>query len=99
MKQVITVPLETWVSIGALLGVGLSLAGLLLTTVHSLRTELRGDIADLRTEVKSDIADLRTEVKSDIADLRTVVDRLDNRVYALATQQSPGPLIVPRSRD
>ncbi len=88
MKQVITVPLETWVSIGALLGVGLSLAGLLLTTVHSLRTE-----------VKSDIADLRTEVKSDIADLRTVVDRLDNRVYALATQQSPGPLIVPRSRD
>ncbi|MDF1705595.1 MAG: hypothetical protein P1U38_12555 [Aeromicrobium sp.] len=84
----ITVPLETWVSIGALLGVGLSLAGLLLTTVHSLRTE-----------VKSDIADLRTEVKSDIADLRTVVDRLDNRVYALATQQSPGPLIVPRSRD
>ncbi len=77
MKQVITVPLETWVSIGALLGVGLSLAGLLLTTVHSLRSE----------------------VKSDIADLRTVVDRLDNRVYALATQQSPGPLIVPRSRD
>lgn len=88
MKQVITVPLETWVSIGALLGVGLSLAGLLLTTVHSLRTEL-----------KSDLAELRTEVKSDIADLRTVVDRLDNRVYALATQQSPGPLIVPRSRD
>ena len=88
MKQVITVPLETWVSIGALLGVGLSLAGLLLTTVHSLRAEL-----------KSDLAELRTEVKSDIADLRTVVDRLDNRVYALATQQSPGPLIVPRSRD
>ncbi len=81
-------PLETWVSIGTLLGVGLSLAGLMLATTRSLRTELKGDIAELRTELKSDVAELRT-----------VVDRLDERVYALATGQAPRPLIVPRSRD
>lgn len=81
-------PLETWVSIGALIGVGLSLASLQLTTTRSLRTEL-----------KADIAELRTEVKGDIAELRTVVDRLDDRVYTLATRQAPGPLIVPRPRD
>ena len=73
----ITVPLETWVSVGALIGVGLSLASLQLTTTRSLRTEL----------------------KADIAELRIVVDRLDDRVYTLATRPSPGPLIVPRSRD
>lgn len=103
-------PLETWVSIGTLLGVGLSLAGLMFATTRSLRTELKGDISEsrtdlkgdlseLRTEVKGDIAELRTEVKGDIAELRTVVDRLDERVYALATGQAPRPLIVPRSRD
>ena len=92
-------PLETWVSIGTLLGVGLSLAGLMLATTRSLRTELKGDLSELRTEVKGDIAELRTEVKGDIAELRTVVDRLDERVYALATGQAPRPLIVPRSRD
>ncbi|MEG9227521.1 hypothetical protein [Aeromicrobium sp. Sec7.5] len=75
--QVITVPLETWVSIGALIGVSLSLAGLILAAIRSLRTE----------------------IKSDIAQMRTVVDRLDDRVYTLATRQSTGPLIVPRSRD
>ena len=70
-------PLETWVSITTLLGVGLSLGGVQLATTRNLRTELKGDIAELQT----------------------VVDRLDDRVYTLATRPPPGPLIVPRSRD
>lgn len=76
--------LETWVSIGSLIGVGLG-----------LYAAMRG----FRTELKTDISGLRAELKDDISNLRTVVDRLDDRVYVLATHRSPGPLIVPRTRD
>ena len=81
---------NTWVSVGALLGVLVTLGGLVLAqgrslgrTIIELRTELKGDIGrldgkvdGLRTELKADIAALRTELRADIG-------RLDDRVYAL----------------
>ncbi len=73
-----TVGLETWVSIGTLLGVAVGLFVAIRTTgadlrkeIGGLRTELKGDIGSLRTELKDDIAELRTELKGDIAELRT----------------------------
>lgn len=65
----------------------------LITANTSLRTELKGDIAGLRTELKEDIAALRTELKADIGDLRTEltadIQRVDDRVYALAAGLKP----------
>ena len=77
-----TVGLETWVSIGTLLGVAVGLFVAIRTTGADLRKELKGDIAELRTELKGDIAELRTELKTDIA-------KLDDRVYALAAGLRP----------
>ena len=84
-----TVGLETWVSIGTLLGVAVGLFVAIRTTgadlrkeIGGLRTELKGDVGSLRTELKDDIAELRTELKGDIA-------KLDDRVYALAAGLRP----------
>jgi hypothetical protein len=88
-----TVGLETWVSIGTLLGVAVGLFVAIRTTGADLRTELKGGIAELRTELKGDIAELRTELKGDIAELRTElkgdIAKLDDRVYALAAGLRP----------
>ena len=95
-----TVGLETWVSIGTLLGVAVGLFVAIRTTgadlrkeIGGLRTELKGDIGSLRTELKDDIAELRTELKDDIAELRTElkgdIAKLDDRVYALAAGLRP----------
>lgn len=81
--------LDTWVSIGTLLGVGLVLYATTRQGLKDLRDELRAemaaaraDTAALRTEFKADIARLETELRSDIA-------RLDDRVYALAAGLRP----------
>lgn len=70
--------LETWVSIGALLAVGLTLFATIRKTGRDLRSELKEDIAAVRTELgatrvelKADIAATRTELKADIAAVRT----------------------------
>jgi hypothetical protein len=72
-----SVDLQTWVSIGSLLAVGVAIVGAftrqtggLKADIAGLRTELKGDIAGLRTELKGDIAGLRAELKGDIAGLR-----------------------------
>ncbi len=91
-----TLSLDTWVSLGALLGVLVTLVAVIRSgdertdrridrleaKVDGLRSELTGDIDGLRTELKGDIGDLRTELKGDIA-------RLDDRVYALAAGLRP----------
>lgn len=70
--------IDTWVSLAALVGVLVTLGGLILAQGQSLRADLSGDIAQLdlkvdrfRTELKGDFAELRTELKGDIAGLRT----------------------------
>jgi hypothetical protein len=72
------VSLETWVSIGALLTVGLTLYATIRKTGRDVRSELKDDIAAVRTdlaatrtELKADIAAVRTELKADIAVVRT----------------------------
>jgi septal ring factor EnvC (AmiA/AmiB activator) len=72
------VSLETWVSIGALLTVGLTLYATIRKTGRDVRSELKDDIAAVRTdlaatrtELKADIAAVRTELKADIAAVRT----------------------------
>ena len=68
--------------------------------IAGLRSEVKEDIAGLRSEVKEDIADLRSEVKEDITDARSEsraasvsladrMNRLDDRVYLLATGLRP----------
>jgi septal ring factor EnvC (AmiA/AmiB activator) len=61
------VSLETWVSIGALLTVGLTLYATIRKTGRDVRSELKDDIAAVRT----DLAATRTELKADIAAVRT----------------------------
>jgi phage host-nuclease inhibitor protein Gam len=61
------VSLETWVSIGALLTVGLTLYATIRKTGRDVRSELKDDIAAVRTE----LAATRTELKADIAVVRT----------------------------
>lgn len=76
--------LNTWVSLGVLLGFAITLFGYLGTIKRDLtaaivtvdakvdasRIELKGDISDLRGELKGDISELRVELKGDISDLR-----------------------------
>lgn len=69
-----TVGLETWVSIGTLLGVAVGLFVAIRTTGADLRTELKGDIAELRTELKGDIAKLDDRVYALAAGLRPQLD-------------------------
>ena len=77
--------LPTWLNSQtiALLGGMIALGALSQNGFHSMRTELKGDIAELRTELKGDIAELRTELKGDIAELRTDLRRLEDRTRAV----------------
>ena len=77
--------LDTWVSLIAVFGFGVTL----FATVRSGNNRLRDEMSTMRGELKGDIArldatvtDLRTELKGDIA-------RLDDRVYALAVGLKP----------
>ena len=57
--------LPTWLNSQtiALLGGMIALGALSQNGFHSMRTELKGDIAELRTELKGDIAELRTDLR------------------------------------
>lgn len=92
--------IDTWVSLAALLGVVVSLGGLVLGQTRSLRLDLKGDIARLdakvdanRREAKADLVGVRDELKADIAglksELKADIGRLDDRVYALAAGLRP----------
>jgi hypothetical protein len=77
--------IDTWVSLAALLGVAVSLGGLMVGQTRSVRgdvacldakidanrLEAKADLADVRDELKGEIAGLRTELKGEIAGLRT----------------------------
>lgn len=72
--------IDTWVSLAALLGVVVSLGGLVLGQTRSLRLDLKSDIARLdakidanRVEAKSDLAGVRDEFKADLAGVRDEV--------------------------
>lgn len=99
--------LDTWVSLIALCGFGVTLFAAVRSgnsrlhdEMTAMRAELKGDmsrldgtVAELRTELKADIADVRTELKADL-------HHLDDRVYALAAglrplveqAKAPGPV-------
>lgn len=79
-------PLDTWVSLVVILS---ALAAFYLGLRRELRHELsvevgrlRAEIVDPRAELKQDSLSLRAELKGDI-------ERLDNRVYALAAGLRP----------
>ncbi len=57
-----TVGLETWVSIGTLLGVAVGLFVAIRTTGADLRKELKGDIAKLDDRVYALAAGLRPQL-------------------------------------
>lgn len=76
--EVSTLSLDTWVSIGALATVTLTIVTIMLYSfakldkkIDTTRTEVKSDIGTLRTELKTDISELRVELKTDISELRT----------------------------
>jgi outer membrane murein-binding lipoprotein Lpp len=104
---VTNVPLETWVSIGSLLGVGLSIVLVMRVMFKDLggridRVEMRlnARIDDVKAELSSRIdaveANLTARINAvessltaRIDGLSTRVDKLDDRVYALAVGMKP----------
>lgn len=96
-------PLETWVSLGTLIGFGVTILLAIRGVDASLRSEIAGvrseiagvrsdlgsEIGELRSEMKADFKELRTEVKADMASLETRISELDRRVYALAVGLRP----------
>ncbi len=93
-------PLETWVSLGSLLGVALALyvalksdSRRLEAKIDRVSVELRNESAGIKSELTSDISKLRAEFKKGIDELRSElkgdVARLDDRVYALAAGLRP----------
>ena len=85
--------LDTWVSL-AVLVTGLSgLYAALHREIRDSASGLKADMRELRTGVKADMSELRTELKADIATVRTdlgaAINRLDDRVYALAAGLRP----------
>ena len=54
----------------AIITVGVALAGLILTSFRSLRSEMRSDTAALREEMRSQIGGLREENRSQTGNLQ-----------------------------
>ena len=55
------------------IGVGVALATILITSLGGLRAEMRDDHAAIRTEMREGQALLRTEMREDFAAVRTVL--------------------------
>ncbi len=100
-------PLETWVSIGSLLGVGLSIVLVMRLMfkdlggrVDSVEMRLNARIEDIKTQL-SDCIDsvessltaridsVESNLSARIDGLSTRIDKLDDRVYALAAGMKP----------
>jgi hypothetical protein len=81
--------IQDWVSIATLLVMLTGFYAAIRRELGGLRAELKADVAELRTELKIDIAELRTDLKTDIGRLDDRVERLDDRVYALAVGLKP----------
>ena len=88
--------LDTLVSLGSLLAVGLAI----YAAMRGFRTEIRAEIAKSRTELmaavtatRADLAETRAELKNDIAESRSEVkadiSRLDERTFLLAAGLRP----------
>lgn len=91
-ERVSGLSLDTWVSLGTLIGVGVSIATITLRSSRSLREEMRDLRADLKTDIhgldgRLDKLDERLTERIDKLDER--IDRLDDRVYALAVGLRP----------
>ena len=71
-------PLETLVSLGSLVAVGLAL----YAAMRGFRTELRTEIADTRTALSADIASTNTRIDT----LTTRVDETNTRIDSLTTR-------------
>jgi hypothetical protein len=80
--EVITVSLETWVSIGSLLIATLTLAAFTRSTVASAEARLGQRIDGVE-------ANLGKRIDSVEANLSMRIDKLDDRVYALAVGMRP----------
>ena len=73
----------------AIIGVGIALAALILTStagirgeIQSMRDELRGEIQSVRDELRGEIRDVRDELRGEIRDVR--IEIRDVRVEARA---------------
>ncbi len=72
--RVVTVDLQTWASVGTLIGVGIALIAVMFTALNGLRGEiggLRGEIGGLRGEMRDEIGGLRAEMRDEIGQLRS----------------------------
>ncbi len=84
----VALSLDTWVSLGALLGVGISLAGVMRSGVN--RLDRRIDRLEDRVEERFDKVDDRfgkVEERFDKVDDR--LGKVDDRVFALAVGLKP----------
>lgn len=88
--------LDTWVSLGTLIAVGIGIVTFMRAETRSIRTELRSETHSLRAELHSESHSLRADLKADIQHLDErvgrlddCVQRLDDRVYALAAGLKP----------
>jgi hypothetical protein len=98
--EVITVSLETWVSIGSLLIATLTLAAFTRSTVASAEARLGQRIDGVEANLGKRIdsldakidgveANLGKRIDSVEANLSMRIDKLDDRVYALAVGMRP----------
>ena len=92
--------LQTWVSLFAVVASFGSLYVMLRRELAAFRAELKNDIAAARAESRADIEAARAESRADIETARAEsragteslaarMDRLDDRVYALAAGLGP----------
>jgi hypothetical protein len=79
-EGVIALPLETWVSLGTLIGFGVTILLAIRGVDASLRSEIAGvrsdlgsEIAGVRSDLRSEIGELRSEMKAEFKELRTEV--------------------------
>jgi hypothetical protein len=87
--EVTSVPLETWVSIGTLLGVGLSIVLIMRAMVRDLGVRIDG--VEQRLGARIDKVEGRLEMRIDEveAKLSARINTLDDRIYALAAGLKP----------
>ena len=78
----------------AIIGVGIALAALILTStagirgeIQSMRDELRGEIQSVRDELRGEIRDVRIEIRDVRVEARTDRDGFQSHILRLTEQQ------------